>query len=131
MNVTLRQLKAFVLVAEYNSFTKAAEMLTLTQSALSGLIKELEQNLDIKLFDRTTRKMHLSDAGMTENSHHQGKILSAKVFSKGGQWFVSIAVELSDIIKSQSQTGKEMGIDLSITYLATLSDGKKLGHPNL
>lgn len=63
MNVTLRQLKAFVLVAEYNSFTKAAEMLTLTQSALSGLIKELEQNLDIKLFDRTTRKMHLSDAG--------------------------------------------------------------------
>ncbi|MDO4250487.1 MAG: LysR family transcriptional regulator [Moraxella sp.] len=63
MNVTLRQLKAFVLVAEHNSFTKAAEILMLTQSALSGLIKELEQNLDIKLFDRTTRKMHLSDAG--------------------------------------------------------------------
>lgn len=64
MNVTLRQLKAFVLVAEHNSFTKAADILMLTQSALSGLIKELEQNLDIKLFDRTTRKMHLSDAGM-------------------------------------------------------------------
>lgn len=63
MNVTLRQLKAFVLVAEHNSFTRAAEILVLTQSALSGLIKELEQNLDIKLFDRTTRKMHLSDAG--------------------------------------------------------------------
>ncbi len=63
MNVTLRQLKAFVLVAEHNSFTKAAEILMLTQSALSGLIKELEQNLDIKLFDRTTRKMYLSDAG--------------------------------------------------------------------
>lgn len=63
MNITLRQLRAFVLVAEYNSFTKAAEILLLTQSALSGLIKELEQNLDIKLFDRTTRKMHLSDAG--------------------------------------------------------------------
>ncbi|MDO5651086.1 MAG: LysR family transcriptional regulator [Moraxella sp.] len=63
MNITLRQLKAFVLVAEYNSFTKAAEILQLTQSALSGLIKELEQNLDIKLFDRTTRKLHLSDAG--------------------------------------------------------------------
>lgn len=63
MNVTLRQLKAFVLVAEHNSFTRAAEILMLTQSALSGLIKELEQNLDIKLFDRTTRKMHLSDAG--------------------------------------------------------------------
>lgn len=64
MNITLRQLRAFVLVAEHNSFTKAAELLTLTQSALSGLIKELEQSLDIKLFDRTTRKMHLSDAGI-------------------------------------------------------------------
>lgn len=63
MNVTLRQLKAFVLVAEHNSFTKASEILLLTQSALSGLIKELEQNLGIKLFDRTTRKIHLSDAG--------------------------------------------------------------------
>lgn len=63
MSTTLRQLKAFVLVAEQNSFTKAAETLCLTQSALSGLIKELEQNLDVKLFDRTTRKLHLSDAG--------------------------------------------------------------------
>ena len=64
MSVTLRQLKAFLLVAEQNSFTKAAETLCLTQSALSGLIKELEQNLGVKLFDRTTRKLHLSDAGM-------------------------------------------------------------------
>lgn len=63
MSTTLRQLRAFVLVAEQNSFTKAAEALCLTQSALSGLIKELEQNLDVKLFDRTTRKLHLSDAG--------------------------------------------------------------------
>lgn len=63
MSTTLRQLRAFVLVAEQNSFTKAAETLCLTQSALSGLIKELEQNLDVKLFDRTTRKLHLSDAG--------------------------------------------------------------------
>lgn len=64
MSTTLRQLRAFVLVAEQNSFTKAAETLCLTQSALSGLIKELEQNLDVKLFDRTTRKLHLSDAGI-------------------------------------------------------------------
>ena len=64
MSTTLRQLRAFVLVAEQNSFTKAAEILCLTQSALSGLIKELEQNLEVKLFDRTTRKLHLSDAGL-------------------------------------------------------------------
>ncbi len=63
MNITLRQLKAFITVADCGSFTRAAEALNLTQSALSGLIKELEQNLEVKLFDRTTRQLHLSEAG--------------------------------------------------------------------
>ncbi|EGV37278.1 LysR family transcriptional regulator [Neisseria weaveri] len=63
MNITLRQLKAFITVAQFGSFTRAAEALHLTQSALSGLIKELEQNLDVKLFDRTTRQLHLSAFG--------------------------------------------------------------------
>ena len=66
---------------------------------------------------------------MHENLHHQGKILSAKVFTKGGKWFVSIAVELSDIIKPQAKTGKAVGIDLGITDLATLSDGTKIKAP--
>ena len=38
MNVSLRQLRAFVAVARYGSFTLAAESLYITQSALSGLI---------------------------------------------------------------------------------------------
>lgn len=63
MNITLRQLKAFAMVAQYRSFTKAAEELHLTQSSLSGLIKEMEKNLDLRLFDRTTRQLHLSEAG--------------------------------------------------------------------
>ena len=63
MNVTLRQLRAFVAVAEYKSFTKAADELHLTQSSLSGLIKEMEKNLDVQLFDRTTRQLYLSSAG--------------------------------------------------------------------
>ncbi len=62
-NVTLRQLRAFKAVAETGSFTKAAESLHLTQSALSGLIKEFESTLSLRLFDRTTRKLSLSTAG--------------------------------------------------------------------
>jgi DNA-binding transcriptional LysR family regulator len=61
MNVTLRQLKAFVAVAELGSFTLAAERLHITQSALSGLIKELEQGLGLRLFDRSTRRLRLSE----------------------------------------------------------------------
>lgn len=63
MNVTLRQLRAFVAIARTGSFTLAAESLFVTQSALSGLIKELEQSLGLRLIDRSTRKIHLSDVG--------------------------------------------------------------------
>lgn len=63
MNVSLRQLRAFVAVARTGSFTLAAESLFITQSALSGLIKELEQTLGLKVIDRSTRRIHLSDVG--------------------------------------------------------------------
>lgn len=63
MNITLRQLRAFLAVARTGSFTLAAESLFVTQSALSGLIKELEQSLGVRLFDRSTRRIQLSDIG--------------------------------------------------------------------
>lgn len=63
MNITLRQLRAFIAVARTGSFTLAAESLFVTQSALSGLIKELEQSLGVRLFDRSTRRIQLSDIG--------------------------------------------------------------------
>jgi DNA-binding transcriptional LysR family regulator len=63
MNVTLRQLRAFLAVARTRSFTLAAESLYITQSALSGLIKELEQVLGLRLVDRSTRRVHLTEVG--------------------------------------------------------------------
>lgn len=63
MNITLRQLRAFVAVARTGSFTLAAESLFVTQSALSGLIKEFEQALGLRVIDRSTRRTDLSDVG--------------------------------------------------------------------
>ena len=63
MNITLKQLRAFVAVARSGSFTLAAESLFVTQSALSGLIKELEQVIGLRLFDRSTRRIQLSEVG--------------------------------------------------------------------
>ena len=63
MNVSIRQLDAFIKVADNGSFTRASEQMHLTQSAVSGLIKELESNLEIVLFDRTTRQLSLSTVG--------------------------------------------------------------------
>ncbi|AWY21511.1 transposase [Moraxella bovis] len=69
---------------------------------------------------------------MRENLRFDGKILSAKVFTKGGKWFVSIAVELQDLpnhLLPKEKTNKSVGIDLGITDLATLSTGEKIQAP--
>jgi len=63
MNVTLRQLRAFLAIARTGSFTAAAEGLFVTQSALSSLIKELESSLGVQIIDRAPRRTQLSDIG--------------------------------------------------------------------
>src|SRR5688500_8879542 len=62
-NVTLRQLRAFVAIADAGGFAAAARRLHLTPSALSLLIKDLERGIEVRLFDRSTRATALSVAG--------------------------------------------------------------------
>lgn len=62
-NVTLRQLRAFVAIADAGSFAGAAKRLHLTASALSLLVKSLETETGVRLFHRTTRRTELSAAG--------------------------------------------------------------------
>jgi len=63
MDVTLRQLRAYVAVLEAASFSEAAKAMHLSQAALSGLIKELENRLGVRLLDRTTRSVSRSVVG--------------------------------------------------------------------
>ena len=59
----LRQLNHFVAVAEEQSFTNAARRLSYVQSALSVSIQSLERELGVRLFERTTHRVALTDAG--------------------------------------------------------------------
>jgi LysR family transcriptional regulator, carnitine catabolism transcriptional activator len=63
MNLTFRQLRAFVAVAECSRFALAAEQLHLSPSALSMLIKDLEGELGVRLLDRHTRMVRVTDIG--------------------------------------------------------------------
>jgi DNA-binding transcriptional LysR family regulator len=63
MNVTLRQLRVFIEVARLQSFSRAGDEIGLTQSAVSRCVRELEAELGLKLIDRTTREVQLTDAG--------------------------------------------------------------------
>ncbi|AHK46894.1 MULTISPECIES: LysR family transcriptional regulator [Ensifer] len=63
MNITLRQLRAFIAVAELGQFNIAARNLHLTQSAVSILIRDLESEIGVRLFDRHTRMVSLTLVG--------------------------------------------------------------------
>ncbi len=63
MNVSSRQLQAFLKLAEQSSFTRAAMLCHLSQPAFSALIRSLEDGLGLRLFDRSTRHVVLTTEG--------------------------------------------------------------------
>ena len=71
MNVTIKQMQAFVAVAEARNFTGAAQKLGLSQPSVTLAVRQLEENLGIELLERTTRRVRLSEKG-------QGFLLTAE-----------------------------------------------------
>lgn len=61
--MTLAQLRTFLIAARHMNFSRAAEELQLTQPAISAQISALETALKSQLFDRSGRKIALTDAG--------------------------------------------------------------------
>jgi len=59
----LRHLRYFITVSEELNFSKAAQKLFTAQPSLSQQIKDLENHLNLKLFNRTKRKVELTDEG--------------------------------------------------------------------
>jgi LysR family carnitine catabolism transcriptional activator len=97
MEFTSRQLRAFLLVAQHHSFTRAADALFITPSGLSLLIRELETQLGFRLFDRTTRHV--------ETTTHGSQLLAVARRSLD---------ELDAAMSSIEQTAREASHTLSI-----------------
>src|SRR5258706_3294839 len=63
--IDLNRVRAFVHVVEDGSFTAAARRLGLPKSSVSRSVTALERSLGVRLLQRTTRALHLTDAGQT------------------------------------------------------------------
>ncbi|MCZ2103009.1 MAG: LysR family transcriptional regulator [Burkholderiales bacterium] len=63
LSLSMRQLRAFATIARTGSFTRAAEELHMSQPGLSGMVRDMEQQLDCRMFERTTRSVTLTPHG--------------------------------------------------------------------
>lgn len=65
----LQHLRYFVEIVKNRSFTKSAEKLMVTQPMLTRIVKQLEEELDSELIERTSKMFHVTDAGMVLYEH--------------------------------------------------------------
>lgn len=63
MHYTLRQLEIFLATAHFQNISRAADSLAMSQSAASGALKELENQFNLRLFDRAGKRLQLNDLG--------------------------------------------------------------------
>jgi DNA-binding transcriptional LysR family regulator len=125
-HATLRQLKVFASVARHLSFARAAEELHLTQPAVSGQIKKLEEHAGVPLLEQVGKKTHLTAAGvdllgiarsiieqfeaaehaMTQHKGVSGGRLNVAVISAGDYFLPRLLVEF---------IGRHQGVTLNFT----------------
>jgi len=92
-SVSLHQLRLFVTLARHRSFTRAGDDLGITQSAVSRSIRELEDEIALRLFDRTTRQVALTETG---------RKLLARI--------APLVEELEATLRPRAQEGGEPGV---------------------
>src|SRR3954469_13249620 len=85
MAITLRQLEYFVAVVDHGSFTRAAELLHVTQPGLSHQIQALERELGGPLLERLPRKVRLTPAGRTVLPHARASLAHAERVSSAAR----------------------------------------------
>jgi LysR family carnitine catabolism transcriptional activator len=141
MEFTSRQLRAFQLVAQHHSFTRAAEALFITVSGLSVLIRELENQLGYRLFDRTTRQVVLTEYGndllaVTRRTLLELDAAMSRIgrTAKGGSQSISVGTTpliaaniLPQAIKEFRGQRPDLRIDLFDADLTTLLDRLQTG----
>ena len=75
--ISLRQLRFFTALAESANFSRAAERMTVSQPALSAAIRQIEEHIGLRLFDRSTHHVALTEAGAAFLPHARRLLTTA------------------------------------------------------
>ncbi|MEO8956621.1 MAG: LysR substrate-binding domain-containing protein [Ktedonobacteraceae bacterium] len=112
--LNLHQLATFQVVAKHCSYVRAAEELHFSQPAVSAQIRQLEESLEIKLFDKIGRKTHLTQAG------EELYLYSRKIFS-----VIEEMQETMESLRSPQYGRLSVGADTTVgTYVIPALLGK-------
>lgn len=95
MNITLRQISYFKALAEQRNFGRAAEVVNISQPALSVQIKELENTLGQKLVERRARDVVLTPFGRLILSHAVRVLDEVQALTEAARWQGGLAGRLS------------------------------------
>ncbi len=135
LNLDIDQLRAFVTVAQTRSFTKTGSMLNRSQSAISLQVKRLESALDRQLFDRSGRKIHLTDQGerflpeaerIVDMHDRAVELLSSPSVSgrvRLGCTEEFAATHLANVLGSFQYTHPDVHIEIGVDTSKSLRDG--------
>ncbi|HEY3699535.1 MAG TPA: LysR family transcriptional regulator [Spongiibacteraceae bacterium] len=106
MHYTLRQLEVFLAVARTQNISRAAESLSMSQSAVSGSLSDLEGHFDVQLFDRIGKRIQLNEFG--------------KALRPRAQSLLEQARDLENALRQHTDIGRvQLGATLTIgNYLA-------------
>ncbi|WP_332856350.1 LysR family transcriptional regulator [Duganella sp. S19_KUP01_CR8] len=105
----LSSMELFVAVANAKGFRRAADTLDMPNSTLSRRISELEKEIGVRLFHRSTRKVELTEAGLTYFRRCESIVAEARIAHES----------LQELAERPSGTLRvSMPVDLAISYLA-------------
>ena len=144
MHVTFRQLQVFEAVARFNSYTRAAEHLHLSQPGVSMQIKQLEESIGLPLFEHVGKKIYLTTAGREMYAYSQGigqmlneadTVIEQLKGLQSGRLAISVATTASHfatrLLADFSQRYEGVTISLDITNRESLRRQLEHNEPDL
>lgn len=132
MNISARDIRAFLAVSKTRSFSVAARQMHLSQSALSTLIARIESMVGTRLFERTTRLVELTAAGevlaaqaeqlLADIERALGNVRDVAMVRKGSVAVAALPSLAARIVPQLFRTFSEKHPDIKLSLIDTLSE---------